>query len=75
MIKLKLDPWCTHCMIFEPVKDAPDVSYVKDSHGKPVKRYSRESIYIKCLYAPACREIYGKMEDIKRCQNTEKSQS
>ena len=73
MIRLSLDPWCTHCMIFEPVKDAPTVSYVKDSHGKLIKKYSRECIYVKCLYAPACQEIYSRREEIK-CA-TEKSNS
>ena len=65
MIRLKLEPYCAHCMIFEAETDRPEVHYVKNNLGKMTKKYTRKGkhtdvIWVRCKYAPACKEIYNK---------------
>ena len=68
MIKLKLEPYCAHCIAFEPYADRPQKYWVKDSEGKEtVEKYTRDTIWVRCKYAVACDEIlrrqikYGKI--------------
>ena len=79
MIHLQLEPYCAHCMIFEAVMDRPEPKWIKDENGKMVKRYFRNSkhsdvIWVKCKYAPACKEIYSKLKETDQC-TTENSPS
>lgn len=65
MIRLKLEPYCAHCMIFEAETDRPEVKFEKNANGKYSKKYYRNGkhsdvIWVRCKYAPACKEIYSK---------------
>ena len=76
MICLKLEPYCTHCMIFEAETDRPDAKFEQQPNGKYSKKYYRNGkhsdvIWVGCKYAPACKEIYGKE---KQTCTTEKCQ-
>ena len=53
MIKLKLEPYCAHCMIFEPYADRPEKYWDNDGNEK----YTRETIWVRCKYAAACEEV------------------
>ena len=60
MIRLQLEKYCAHCMIFEAVTDRPEPKW---ENG--VKKYYRNKkhsdvIWVKCKYAYACKEIYSK---------------
>lgn len=65
MIRLKLEPYCAHCMIFEAEMDRPDVKFEQQPNGKYAKKYYRNGkhsdvIWVKCKYALACKEINNK---------------
>lgn len=34
MIRLKLEPYCAHCMIFEAETDRPDAKFEQQPNGK-----------------------------------------
>ena len=72
MIRLQLEPYCAHCMIFEAETDTPDPKYEHNANGKLLKRYYRKGkhsdvIWVKCKYAVACKEIYSKLKEIDQC--------
>jgi hypothetical protein len=49
-------------MVFEAETDRPDVKF-EQQNGKYAKKYYRNGkhsdvIWVRCKYAPACKEIY-----------------